>query len=565
MKDSFIEKSARDRAAAILDKDTFRELIDPFERFESPHLQSQGIVPQNDDGVIIARGKLDGESAVVISVEGKFQGGTIGEVSGAKIAGSLELVLRDCENGVLTRPVLLFDTGGVRLQEANYGLLSIAEIGAAIVSLRQFVPVAGVVPGMVGSFGGMSVTAGLLDSLIVTREARIGLNGPEVIEQEAGIEEFDSKNRQVVWNAIGGIQRFHTGLADHLVQDDSLAIRNCVIGVFRKGINKKPRSVRVDFFERLLKSVDPTRHLTPAGFRKAYQKAESTYSGESVSAASAVSAKTEAKEQSFSRGRTWFDILTNTNDSSNRPASSVQCADGSLGEERIRCLSVVPDPGSPFPRARKGEIGLQEGWAIAKYVREAIDEDKQGDKRAIIAIVDIPGQAYGYNEELMGIHLACAAAADAYASARLAGHPVIALIVGNAISGGFLAHGLQANRIIALNDAGVNVHVMSKHSAARITRRTIEELEEATEQTPAMAYDIGSFAKLGAVHELIGGIDADHPDERDCQIVRDRLSAAVREIRSSSNDLKTRLSSAEALAGGRSASIRVRKLLKKQW
>ena len=83
------ELSARDRARALLDAGTFRELLGPVERLESPHLAPQGIVPQSDDGVVVARGALGGEPAVVLAIEGQFQGGGIGEVSGAKIAGSL--------------------------------------------------------------------------------------------------------------------------------------------------------------------------------------------------------------------------------------------------------------------------------------------------------------------------------------------------------------------------------------------------------------------------------------------------------------------------------------------
>nr|GFD57530.1 hypothetical protein SOVF_207830 [Tanacetum cinerariifolium] len=85
--------------------------------------------------------------------------------------------------------------GGVRLQEANLGLAAIAEIHAAIVDLRRYQPVIGVVAGSVGCFGGMSIAAGLCSYLVVTQEARLGLNGPQVIEQEAGIEEYDSRDR----------------------------------------------------------------------------------------------------------------------------------------------------------------------------------------------------------------------------------------------------------------------------------------------------------------------------------------------------------------------------------
>ena len=148
---SVIEMRARERARAILDPDSFRELLGPFDRLESPWLPLQGIVPESDDGVIIARGQLAGQPAVVMAIEGAFQGGGMGEVSASKIAGALALARRDCESGKLILPVLVLETGGVRLQEANLGEAAVAEIHAEIIALRRHVPVIGVITGMVGS------------------------------------------------------------------------------------------------------------------------------------------------------------------------------------------------------------------------------------------------------------------------------------------------------------------------------------------------------------------------------------------------------------------------------
>lgn len=192
---SFVELGARQRARALLDAGSFRELIDPFARMTSPWLPKQGVVPQADDGVVVAKGAIGGQPVVVCAIEGNFQGGSMGEVGGAKMAGALELAAEDNRKGIPTAAVLLLETGGVRLQEANLGLAAIAEIHAAIVDLRRYQPVIGVVAGSVGCFGGMSIAAGLCSYLVVTQEARLGLNGPQVIEQEAGIEEYDSRDR----------------------------------------------------------------------------------------------------------------------------------------------------------------------------------------------------------------------------------------------------------------------------------------------------------------------------------------------------------------------------------
>jgi malonate decarboxylase beta subunit len=267
---SFIELTARERARSLLDAGTFRELIGPFDRLESPWLAMQDVVCQADDGAVIARGTLGGEAAVIAAIEPAFQGGSIGEVSGAKIAAALETAVREFEAGRKILPVILFETGGVRLQEANLGLAVIAEIQAGIVALRRYVPVVGVIGGMVGCFGGMSLAAALCTRLIMTRQARLGMNGPEVIEQEAGVEELDSRDKRLIWSMIGGEQRAAVGLVDALVEDDTNEVRNAVLSAFKSGVPASHRTEQVDARLARLARVDPSK-IDPAVLRTLWQ------------------------------------------------------------------------------------------------------------------------------------------------------------------------------------------------------------------------------------------------------------------------------------------------------
>lgn len=269
-RDSFIERDARRRAIALLDPGSFRELLDPFEQLTSPWLPRQGIVPQADDGAVVARGLLDGQPAVVLAIEGAFQGGSMGEVSGAKIAGALEMAVEDNLAGIPTRAVIVFETGGVRLQEANLGLAAIAEIHAGIRALREYGPVIGITAGTVGCFGGMSIAAGLCSYLLMTHEARLGLNGPQVIEQEAGIEEYDSGDRPFIWSLSGGEQRAATGLADLCIEDDSVAIRAQVLAWLRGKVTRQPRSEQVSHYLERLAAVDAARQATAGDVRALY-------------------------------------------------------------------------------------------------------------------------------------------------------------------------------------------------------------------------------------------------------------------------------------------------------
>ncbi|KQQ54728.1 biotin-independent malonate decarboxylase subunit beta [Pseudomonas sp. Leaf127] len=268
---SFIELGARQRAKALLDAGSFRELIDPFERLISPWLVQQGVVPQADDGVVIAKGTVQGRPVVIAAIEGAFQGGSMGEVGGAKMAGALELAAEDNRNGIPTAAILLLETGGVRLQEANLGLAAIAEIQAAIVDLRQYQPVIGVVAGSVGCFGGMSIAAGLCSYVLVTREARLGLNGPQVIEQEAGIEEYDSRDRPFIWSLTGGEQRFASALVDGFAADDTHDIQRQVSAWLEQGVPARHRSGQYADYLQRLGQLDTAPQIDAQTVRTLYQ------------------------------------------------------------------------------------------------------------------------------------------------------------------------------------------------------------------------------------------------------------------------------------------------------
>jgi malonate decarboxylase beta subunit len=265
---SFIELDGRARAQSLLDEGTGRELVGPFDRIESPWLPMQDVAPQADDGCIVMKGRIAGNPAVVLSLEGAFQGGSIGEVSGAKMTAALDLATRDSSAGIPTAAVLLLETGGVRLQEANLGLAAIAEVIASILFLRQHAPVITVVAGTVGCFGGMSLAAGVSSYVVMTREARLGLNGPEVIEQESGIEEFDAADRALIWAIHGGEQRVGMGLADALVEDSIDEIASAVRKYVLAGKPAQHRSERIQLYRERIAALDTSKQIDPLTLRE---------------------------------------------------------------------------------------------------------------------------------------------------------------------------------------------------------------------------------------------------------------------------------------------------------
>ncbi|MBV8533416.1 MAG: biotin-independent malonate decarboxylase subunit beta [Verrucomicrobia bacterium] len=273
---SFIELSARDRAKCLFDSGTGLELAGPFDRIESPWLAMQDVTPEADDGCIVMRGTIGGQQAVVIAFAGAFQGGAIGEVSGAKLTAALDLARADNEKGIRTNAVLLLETGGVRLQEANLGLAAVAEIISSIIALRRHAPVISLTAGTVGCFGGMSLAAGVASYVVMTPEGRLGLNGPEVIEEESGVEEFDASDRSLIWSVFGGRQRYDQGLADALVDDDADQIAKTVRDLIAQGVPPVHRSEQIDLYRSRITALDNARQWNPEElhFRASQNKEE---------------------------------------------------------------------------------------------------------------------------------------------------------------------------------------------------------------------------------------------------------------------------------------------------
>jgi malonate decarboxylase gamma subunit len=273
------------------------------------------------------------------------------------------------------------------------------------------------------------------------------------------------------------------------------------------------------------------------------------------------------KEQVGLRGKAWFKALTGGDTPNSGDPNSVLATATAVGNESALFLCVVPDKDSRFPCARDGQVGLEEAFTLATHVRAVIAEDRDKPreaKRPIIAIVDVKSQAYGRREETAGIFFAAAASADAYASARMAGHPVISLVAGHAFSGGFLTHGYQANRILAFDDAGVTIHAMHKEAAARITRRSVAELEKLGHEIAPMSYDVRDYAKLGLLFKLLHAVDPQHPTSNEVAEVRKAITEAIADARKGKPDLSNRWESGAAKET-RKGTLAVRAALEAQW
>lgn len=227
---SYAECSARERIAQLFDAGSFHEWLLPAERVTSPHLAQLGVPCSFDDGVAIGRATLAGRTVFVAAQEGAFMGGGVGEVHGAKLVGLLQRALRERPAAVL----LLADSGGVRLHEANAGLIAVSEVMRAVLDVRAAgIPVIVLVGSANGCFGGMGIVARCTDHVVMSDVGRLAMSGPEVIEASHGVDEFDAKDRALVWRTTGGKHRWLSGDCDALVEDDVDAFRAAALAALQ--------------------------------------------------------------------------------------------------------------------------------------------------------------------------------------------------------------------------------------------------------------------------------------------------------------------------------------------
>lgn len=276
-KNSYLESTARERAIGLVDKGTFTELLGPKGRMSSPHLPVLGEAVSFDDGVVVGVGKIGKRPIFIVSQEGRFIGGSVGEVSGAKMVYTVKLALETYEKIKEKYPdsweerrpavVISFETGGVRLHESNAGLLAHAEVMDQIQDARNKIPIVSLIGSKVGCFGGMGFVAAATDVIIMSEDGRLGLTGPEVIEQEMGKEEFDSANRALVYRTTGGRHKYLIGDCNYLVKGSVQSFREAlqeVVELSMKEIETQRRIGSPDLVQKQLKLMNLALQVDPA-------------------------------------------------------------------------------------------------------------------------------------------------------------------------------------------------------------------------------------------------------------------------------------------------------------
>lgn len=126
-----------------------------------------------------------------------------------------------------------------------------------------------------------------------------------------------------------------------------------------------------------------------------------------------------------------------------------------------------------------------------------LDLIEQHPGRPIVFLVDTSGQALSRAEELLCLNGSLAHLARCVDLARRKGHRSVALVTGQAVSGGFLSFGLMADQTFALADA--QVRVMDLKAMARVTKIAHERLVELAGSSPTFAPGAENYQRMGAI------------------------------------------------------------------
>lgn len=188
----------------------------------SPHVGRFGIVPQDDDGVVIARVSVQGLTMLVAAQDERYLAGSVGECHGRALLAMLAEARREPPAAI----VLLLASGGVRLHEANAAELALGRVLTAMIDARA-AGIATIAVAVGNVFGGTSVLACAADRLAMLPHTRIGLSGPKVLESVHGKWELDADDERDVEAVFGAKARSALGAVD-LVADDVDALRGWV-------------------------------------------------------------------------------------------------------------------------------------------------------------------------------------------------------------------------------------------------------------------------------------------------------------------------------------------------
>jgi malonate decarboxylase beta subunit len=426
------------RLAALADAGT----LEPFASAgASPHLHRWGIEAAADDGVVCARLQVGAVPAFAMAQDSRYLGGSVGANHGDALRRLLALARYE-RPGIV---VLLVDSGGVRLHEANAAELALARALRELFEVRRAgIPTLAVVTG--AAFGGASVLAAACAHLHLLPQARFGLSGPGVIETTHGKAELDAGDPEAVAALFGATARVNSGVGS-LLRDDADSLRGAIRAAMRN----------------------------PARFDSTTLR---TWDAKLAARLAAAGMVPEAAPPA-------------------RP------------EMAILADAIAVDPLRWLWRIRDSDVHVLRplsprafGPAAVVGIARALDALPRG--APLVVVEDSPGHDTTRNAEMLGVSEYLAAHAARLALLQSEGHTVLGLLAGRGHSAAFFVNALQAGTLDALD--GACVEAMAPDAMIRVTGLPGAALAELIEGDALLGHPARHLAALGGVARIHAGM-----------------------------------------------------------
>jgi malonate decarboxylase gamma subunit len=143
------------------------------------------------------------------------------------------------------------------------------------------------------------------------------------------------------------------------------------------------------------------------------------------------------------------------------------------------------------------DVGVELALRLATEVLRVV-RDHPG--RPILTLVDTRGQRMSKRDEVLGLNGYLGHLATCVELARQAGHKILALVHGQAASGSFLALGMMADEIHAVD--GASLSVMNLPAMSKVTKIPLERLERLSRGSPVLAPGLANYVALGCVRSI---------------------------------------------------------------
>jgi malonate decarboxylase gamma subunit len=144
--------------------------------------------------------------------------------------------------------------------------------------------------------------------------------------------------------------------------------------------------------------------------------------------------------------------------------------------------------------ADKTAVGVDEAIRLSGYVLDSLDQGSG----PILVLVDSDSQRMSKRDELLGLNEFLSHLAKVLIYADMNGRPTVGLLYGHSAAGALLATGLATRVLVGL--PGADPAVMDLPSMAKVTKLSIETLQEKAKSTPVFAPSLSNLALMGAVH-----------------------------------------------------------------